>query len=136
MLDQSIQEDMAQQNADLSRKQAALDAKGRRMDQQHERGFARLKDREAQELQRLTGMEKYLMAKARVPGPEGQRAAYLAVAQDIANKKMGLVEQRVQRFHSDAQAAAGRAVQYAQMKQQDTHFWADYQKDYDLAQMT
>lgn len=146
MLMEEIDQDLAQQNVEHQRKQAALDAKGRAMQMRQDRGFGRLKDRESAAMQRLIGVEKYLMAKAKVPGPEAQRAAYLQAAGLVAEKKMALVEKRVDTFHQNARASADRAVQYARMKQDQAQFEAqkqwekqkfaiDTQKDYDLAQM-
>lgn len=147
MLQTEMDNDLQQQNVEHQRKESALRLKGQAMDSRHARGLGGIKDRESAMIQRLTGVEKYLMAKAKVPGPEAQRAAYFQTAQLIADKKMGLVEKRVEQFHANARAAAQRSVDYSRIKEDRRQadqrldydkkkLLIDTQKDYDLAQMT
>jgi hypothetical protein len=125
MLNDAIDQDVAMQRDTIQRQMEVTRLKGDRMDKRQGRNLNRLGDNEAAAWQRWAAVEKYAMAKAAIPGAEAMKAAYMQTAMHAGEKKMEITEKRATRAHEEAQARAGRAVQYAQLKEQTTARKAD-----------
>lgn len=154
MLKENIDQDIGLQKEEIQRRMEVVRTKGQAMDARHSRDFARLRDNEAAAWQRWSAVERHAMAKAAIPGPEAQRAAFAEVARLAAQEKVRVVETRTARAHQEWQqqverrfraeeARKDRSVQYSAQRLQRDRLKEDQRQfnlgridKYALAQMS